>query len=129
MSYFFATPVDIDIVLDDADDRQMVDIKLDKNLTSSAVKDLFASVRDQKGGGAAAEAESLFPPSDKGSWSERRNLCESGRRESEQEGQRESGCEPPHGADDLSLGTRAQATSTSGPATTDTCQPSSAWTA
>lgn len=32
MSYFFSTPLDIDIRLDDADDkRQMVDIKLDKN--------------------------------------------------------------------------------------------------
>lgn len=32
MSYFFSTPLDIDIRLDDADDkRTMVDIKLDKN--------------------------------------------------------------------------------------------------
>lgn len=31
MSYFFSTPVDIDIVLEDTDDRQMVDVKLDKN--------------------------------------------------------------------------------------------------
>jgi vacuolar protein sorting-associated protein 26 len=32
MSYFFSTPLDIDIRLNDADDkRQMVDIKLDKN--------------------------------------------------------------------------------------------------
>ena len=31
MSYFFSTPVDIDIVLDDTDSRQMVDIKTDKN--------------------------------------------------------------------------------------------------
>lgn len=31
MSYFFSTPVDIDIVLDDWDDRQMVDVRLDKN--------------------------------------------------------------------------------------------------
>jgi hypothetical protein len=30
MSYFFGTPVDIDIVLDDGDDRQMVDTKADK---------------------------------------------------------------------------------------------------
>ncbi len=36
MSYFFATPVDIDIVLDDADDRQMVDVKLDKNRREKA---------------------------------------------------------------------------------------------
>lgn len=27
MSYFFATPVDIDIVLEDGDDRQVVDIR------------------------------------------------------------------------------------------------------
>lgn len=33
MSYFFSTPVDIDIVLDDGDDRQMVDIKADKGPT------------------------------------------------------------------------------------------------
>lgn len=32
MSYFFSTPLDIDIRLDDGDDsRQMVDVKLDKN--------------------------------------------------------------------------------------------------
>ncbi|KAI9784545.1 MAG: hypothetical protein M1816_000811 [Peltula sp. TS41687] len=31
MAYFFSTPVDIDIVLDDWDDRQMVDVRLDKN--------------------------------------------------------------------------------------------------
>jgi vacuolar protein sorting-associated protein 26 len=31
MSYFFSTPVDIDIVLEDSDDRQTVDVKLDKN--------------------------------------------------------------------------------------------------
>lgn len=31
MSYFFSTPVDIDIVLEDSDDRSMVDVKLDKN--------------------------------------------------------------------------------------------------
>lgn len=36
MSYFFATPVDIDIVLEDADDRQMVDVKLDKNRREKA---------------------------------------------------------------------------------------------
>lgn len=36
MSYFFATPVDIDIVLDDADERQMVDVKLDKNRREKA---------------------------------------------------------------------------------------------
>ncbi|SPO04230.1 probable PEP8 - vacuolar protein sorting/targeting protein [Cephalotrichum gorgonifer] len=36
MSYFFSTPVDIDIVLDNADDRQMVDVKLDKNRREKA---------------------------------------------------------------------------------------------
>jgi len=30
MSYFFSTPVDIDIVLDDGDDRQMIDMKAEK---------------------------------------------------------------------------------------------------
>ena len=29
-SLFFSTPVDIDVVLDDSDDRQSVDVKLDK---------------------------------------------------------------------------------------------------
>ena len=36
MAYFFATPVDIDIVLDDADERSMVDVKLDKNRREKA---------------------------------------------------------------------------------------------
>jgi vacuolar protein sorting-associated protein 26 len=36
MSYFFSTPTDIDIVLEDADDRQMVDVKLDKNRREKA---------------------------------------------------------------------------------------------
>jgi len=36
MSYFFATPVDIDIVLDEADERSMVDVKLDKNRREKA---------------------------------------------------------------------------------------------
>lgn len=36
MSYFFSTPVDIDIVLEDADDRTMVDVKLDKNRREKA---------------------------------------------------------------------------------------------
>jgi hypothetical protein len=31
MSYFFSTPVDIDIVLEDLDERTTVDVKLDKN--------------------------------------------------------------------------------------------------
>ena len=35
-SYFFSTPVDIDIVLEDADDRQTVDVKLDKNRREKA---------------------------------------------------------------------------------------------
>ena len=36
MAYFFSTPVDIDIVLEDGDDRQMVDVKLDKNRREKA---------------------------------------------------------------------------------------------
>ncbi|KAH0595696.1 hypothetical protein MHUMG1_06243 [Metarhizium humberi] len=36
MSYFFSTPVDIDVVLEDADDRSMVDVKLDKNRREKA---------------------------------------------------------------------------------------------
>lgn len=36
MSYFFSTPVDIDIVLEDSDDRSMVDVKLDKNRREKA---------------------------------------------------------------------------------------------
>lgn len=36
MSYFFATPVDIDVVLEDADERAMVDVKLDKNRREKA---------------------------------------------------------------------------------------------
>lgn len=36
MSYFFSTPVDIDIVLDEPDDRTMVDVKLDKNRREKA---------------------------------------------------------------------------------------------
>lgn len=40
------------------------DIKLDKNLTSPTVRDLFASVQGQKGGGGGGESpEDLFPPS------------------------------------------------------------------
>jgi hypothetical protein len=35
-SFFFSTPVDIDIVLDDGDNRQMVDVKLDKNRREKA---------------------------------------------------------------------------------------------
>lgn len=37
MSYFFSTPVDIDILLeDDTDDRQMIDLKLEKNRREKA---------------------------------------------------------------------------------------------
>ena len=36
MSYFFSTPLDIDIVLDDTDDRTMIDMKLDKNRREKA---------------------------------------------------------------------------------------------
>lgn len=36
MAYFFATPVDIDIVLENADERAMVDVKLDKNRREKA---------------------------------------------------------------------------------------------
>lgn len=36
MSYFFSTPVDIDIVLENSDERAMVDIKLDKNRREKA---------------------------------------------------------------------------------------------
>ncbi|PTB69923.1 vacuolar sorting protein [Trichoderma citrinoviride] len=36
MSIFFSTPVDIDIVLDDPDNRTMVDVKLDKNRREKA---------------------------------------------------------------------------------------------
>jgi vacuolar protein sorting-associated protein 26 len=36
MSYFFSTPVDIDVVLENTDDRAMVDVKLDKNRREKA---------------------------------------------------------------------------------------------
>lgn len=36
MAYFFSTPVDIDIVLEDGDDRPTVDVKLDKNRREKA---------------------------------------------------------------------------------------------
>ncbi len=36
MSYFFSTPVDIDIVLSDTDDKQMIDMKLEKNRREKA---------------------------------------------------------------------------------------------
>lgn len=36
MSYFFSTPLDIDIVLENTDERQMIDMKLDKNRKEKA---------------------------------------------------------------------------------------------
>lgn len=36
MSYFFSTPLDIDIVLDDTDDRTMIDLKAEKNRREKA---------------------------------------------------------------------------------------------
>ena len=36
MSYFFSTPLDIDIVLDDTDDRTMIDMKMEKNRREKA---------------------------------------------------------------------------------------------
>lgn len=36
MSYFFSTPVDIDIVLEDSDEKAMVDMKLEKNRREKA---------------------------------------------------------------------------------------------
>jgi vacuolar protein sorting-associated protein 26 len=47
MSYFFTTPVDIDIVLEDGDDRETVDIKLDKNRKEKAP--LYADGESVKG--------------------------------------------------------------------------------
>lgn len=47
MSYFFATPVDIDIVLEDSDDRAAVDIKLDKKRREKAP--LYADGESVKG--------------------------------------------------------------------------------
>lgn len=35
-SFFFSTPVDIDVVLEDSDERETVDIKLDKNRREKA---------------------------------------------------------------------------------------------
>ena len=37
MSYFFSAPVDIDIVLEDTDERPTVDVKLDKNKREKAL--------------------------------------------------------------------------------------------
>lgn len=36
MSYFFSTPLDIDIVLEDTDDRTMIDLKAEKNRREKA---------------------------------------------------------------------------------------------
>lgn len=36
MAYFFSVPLDIDIVLEDADDRSMIDLKLEKNRREKA---------------------------------------------------------------------------------------------
>lgn len=36
MSYFFSTPLDIDIVLDDTDERTMIDMKMDKSRREKA---------------------------------------------------------------------------------------------
>lgn len=47
MSYFFTTPVDIDIVLEDGDDRETVDMKLDKNRKEKAP--LYADGESVKG--------------------------------------------------------------------------------
>ena len=36
MSYFFSVPLDIDIVLEDGDDRTMIDLKMEKNRREKA---------------------------------------------------------------------------------------------
>lgn len=48
MSYFFSTPVDIDIVLEDTDDRTMIDMKLDKGRREKAP--LYMDGESVKGG-------------------------------------------------------------------------------
>lgn len=48
MSYFFSTPVDIDIVLEDTDDRSMIDMKLDKGRREKAP--LYMDGESVKGG-------------------------------------------------------------------------------
>ena len=48
MSYFFSTPVDIDIILEDADDRTMIDMKLDKGRREKAP--LYMDGESVKGG-------------------------------------------------------------------------------
>ena len=47
MSYFFATPVDIDIVLEDSDNRPTVNMKLEKNRNEKAP--LYADGESIKG--------------------------------------------------------------------------------
>ena len=47
MSYFFSTPVDIDIVLEDSDDRPTVNMKLDKERIEKAP--LYADGESVKG--------------------------------------------------------------------------------
>ena len=48
MSYFFSTPVDIDIVLEDGDERTMIDMKLDKGRREKAP--LYMDGESVKGG-------------------------------------------------------------------------------
>lgn len=68
MSYFFSTPVDIDIVLDDTDSRQMVDIKTDKNrrekaplyMDGESVRGLFSSSAMDFCAGGVANQKVLF---------------------------------------------------------------------
>lgn len=48
MSYFFSTPLDIDIVLEDGEDRQMIDLKLEKNRREKAP--LYLDGESVKGG-------------------------------------------------------------------------------
>ena len=47
MSYFFSTPVDIDIVLEDSDNRPTVNVKLDKDRIEKAP--LYADGESVKG--------------------------------------------------------------------------------
>ena len=46
-SFFFTTPVDIDIVLEDSDNREAVDVKLDKNRREKAP--LYMDLESVKG--------------------------------------------------------------------------------
>jgi vacuolar protein sorting-associated protein 26 len=47
MSYFFSTPVDIDVVLEDVEDRPTVNVKLDKGRLEKAP--LYADGESVKG--------------------------------------------------------------------------------